>query len=319
MNMSRIDLNLIVYLDVLLREKNVTRAADKLGISQPAMSNGLKRLRNLFDDPLLIRTSNGMTPTERALELEPQIRQLLLGIEKAVQPRTEFDAANSNRVFRMMASDYAEATLIPPLIAKLRVLAPNIILDIMTPSDVNFPDVEQGRVDMVINRFDSIPLSFHQKELWSDDFSCVISASNPVLNKFNLASYLDAHHVWVSKTGMGVGVGMDPSDVQRLGWVDEALAKLDAKRHITVFTRHYQQACLLAQKQDLIATVPSKMARQQLEHEGVRIVPPPFDIKPIKLTMAWSPLFQHDPAHKWMRDQIKQTAVELDLSYSESG
>ncbi|GGI86776.1 LysR family transcriptional regulator [Shewanella gelidii] len=312
MNMSRIDLNLLVYLDVLLREKNVTRAADKLGISQPAMSNGLKRLRNLFDDPLLIRTSNGMTPTERAQELEPQVRQLLVGIEKAVQPRTEFDAVNSNRVFRMMASDYAEATLIPPLITKLRERAPNIILDIMTPSDVSFPDVEQGRVDMVINRFDSIPLSFHQKVLWSDDFSCVISDHNPVLNKFNLEGYLSAHHVWVSKTGMGVGVGMDPSDVQRLGWVDDALDKIGAKRHITVFTRHYQQACLLAQRQDLIATVPSKMAKQQQHREGVKIVPPPFEIKPIKLTMAWSPLYQHDPAHKWMRQQINETAIEID-------
>lgn len=308
MNISRIDLNLLVYLDVLLRERNVTKAADQLGISQPAMSNGLKRLRTLFDDPLLIRTSQGMTPTERAQELQPTISELIIGLEKAVQPRAKFNAAESEQVFRVMASDYAEATLIPPLIAKLRTEAPNVILDIMTPSDVSFPDVEQGRVDMVINRFDSIPQSFHQKVLWSDDFSCLISKTNPVLEKFSLDSYLEAKHVWVSKTGMGVGVGMDPADVQRLGWVDEALTRIGVQRRITVFTRHYQAACLLAEQQDLIATIPSKMARQHEHNDRVRIVAPPFIIQPIALTMAWSPLLQHNPAHKWMRQLITQTA-----------
>ncbi|MDR8523915.1 LysR family transcriptional regulator [Shewanella fidelis] len=308
MNISRIDLNLLVYLDVLLREKNVTKAADQLGISQPAMSNGLKRLRTLFDDPLLIRTSQGMTPTERAQELQPTISELIIGLEKAVQPRAEFNAAESEQVFRVMASDYAEATLLPPLIARLRTEAPNVILDIMTPSDVSFPDVEQGRVDMVINRFDSIPQSFHQKVLWNDDFSCLISKTNPVLDKFSLDSYLKANHVWVSKTGMGVGVGMDPDDVQRLGWVDEALTKIGVQRRITVFTRHYQAACLLAEQQDLIATIPSKMANQHKNNDRVCIVPPPFVIQPIALTMAWSPLLQHNPAHKWMRQLITQTA-----------
>ncbi|NRD74113.1 LysR family transcriptional regulator [Shewanella sp. VB17] len=312
MNISRVDLNLLVYFDVLLRELNVTRAADQLGISQPAMSNGLKRLRGLFDDPLLIRTSKGMTPTERALALKPVIRELLVGLEKAIEPKAQFNPFESEQVFRMMASDYAEATLIPLLIARLRNEAPKVILDIMTPSDVNFPDVEQGRVDMVINRFDSIPQSFHQKVLWKDSFSCLINRNHDVLKHFNLASYLGAHHVWVSKTGMGIGVGMDPDDVQRLGWVDEALAKIGAKRRITVFTRHYQAASSLAERQDLIATVPSKMARLQQDNPRVSIVPPPFDIPNIELTMAWSPLLQHNPAHQWMRELITQTAKMID-------
>lgn len=310
-NIARIDLNLLVYLDVLLRECNVTKAADQLGISQPAMSNGLKRLRKLFDDPLLIRTSQGMTPTARAMELQPEISDLVLGVEKVVQPRTAFDAANSNTVFRVVASDYAEATLLPPLIDRLRTLAPHVILDIMTPSDVDFLDVEQGRVDMVINRFDTIAQSFHQKVLWSDDFSCLIRKEHPVLEKFNLDNYLAAKHVWVSKTGMGVGVGMDPADVQRLGWVDEALTRLGVKRHISVFTRHYQAACLLAEQQDLIATIPTKMARQHLHNDRVCIVPPPFIIPPIALTMAWSPILQHHPAHCWLRRLLSQTAESV--------
>jgi DNA-binding transcriptional LysR family regulator len=113
MNLHRIDLNLLVYLDVLLRERNVTQAAQQLNLSQPAMSNGLRRLRTLFDDPLLVRTSEGMTPTERALELEPLVRDALTRIDQAVQPRSEFRPGEARGVFRIMASDYAESTLLP--------------------------------------------------------------------------------------------------------------------------------------------------------------------------------------------------------------
>ncbi|MCV6625276.1 MAG: LysR family transcriptional regulator, partial [Cellvibrionaceae bacterium] len=234
MNISRIDLNLLVYLDVLLRERNVTKAASQLGISQPAMSNGLKRLRELFADPLLVRTSEGMTPTERATELAPMVRAVLADIEKAVQPREDFDAQGSERVFRIMASDYAESTLFPRLLKRLRNEAPGVTLDIMTPSDVSFLDVEQGKVDMVINRFDSMPQSFHQLTVWKDSFSCLMSKKNPARHDFDLDKYLHSKHVWVSKTGMGVGVGVNPSDVQRLGWVDEALAEAGHKREINV-------------------------------------------------------------------------------------
>lgn len=306
MNIGRVDLNLLVYLEVLLRERNVTKAANYLGISQPAMSNGLRRLRDLFDDPLLVRTSEGMTPTERAKELEPVIREVLLEVEKAVQPRAEFDPLSSNRVFRIMASDYAESTLIPSVLHRLRNEAPNLALDIMTPSDVSFLDVEQGKVDMVINRFDVIPQSFHQRTIWKDTFSCLLSVDNPILDDFNLTSYLAAPHVWVSKTGMGVGVGVDPGDVQRLGWVDEALAKIGHKRRITVFTRHYQAAMLLAEQKDLIVTIPSKAARLKENSDSIVVKDPPFVIPPFDLKMAWSPLLQHNPGHKWMRRLVME-------------
>ena len=254
MNISKVDLNLLVYLDVLLRERNVTRAAEELGISQPAMSNSLRRLRSLFDDPILVRTSEGMSPTDRALELQPLVRNVLAAAELAVLPKTVFDPSESERIFRIMASDYTEATLLPKLLQRLSVEAPAVRLDIMTPSDVSFHDVERGKVDLVINRFDSLPQSFHQIHLWDDSFSCVLRADNPVIKNWNLESYLAAKHVWVSKTGMGVGVGMSTDDVQRLGWVDEALAKMDAQRVITLFTRHYQAALLLAEQNDLVVT-----------------------------------------------------------------
>ncbi|MGK0512835.1 MAG: DNA-binding transcriptional LysR family regulator, partial [Chromatiales bacterium] len=185
MNINKMDLNLLVYLDVLLREKNVTRAANQLNITQPAMSNGLKRLRDLLNDPILVRTSDGMVPTERARELAPVVRGVLLTLEETLQPNKDFEPQHSQRVFRIMASDYAASTLIPALLKKMRVQAPHTSLDIMTPSDVTFHDVENGKVDMAINRFDQLPQSFHQKTVWRDSFSCLINAQNPVLKNFN--------------------------------------------------------------------------------------------------------------------------------------
>ena len=311
MNVSRIDLNLLVYLDVLLRERNVTRAAEELGISQPAMSNSLRRLRDLFDDPVLVRTSDGMTPTDRALELQPLVRTVLTAAEQAVLPKTDFNPAESSRIFRIMASDYSEATLLPVLLGRLRKQAPNIRLDIMTPSDVSFHDVERGKVDLVINRFDTLPQSFHQIRLWDDSFSCVISASNPIIEHWSLDAYLTGKHDWVSKTGMGVGVGMSTDDVQRLGWVDEALSKIGAKREITLFTRHYQAALLLGEQEDLIVTLPSKAAKQVETNPRVIILDPPFDIPRMQLKMVWSPLLQHDPGHRWMRQLIKTVSEEI--------
>ncbi len=311
MNLSSIDLNLLVYLDVLLREKNVTRAAHHLGITQPAMSNGLRRLRNLFDDPLLIRTSGGMTATEYALYLQPLIRDILAGVEIAVQPQKAFDPGKSDRVFRIMASDYGESTLLPSILACLHETAPQVTLDVLTPSDVSFPDLEQGKVDMAINRFDELPLSFHKINLWKDDFVCLMSKENPFIDNFTLDNYLKAQHIWVNKTGMGVGVGMNPADRLRLGRVDEALDAIGQKREIRVFTRHYQVARLLAKQKHLIATLPARAAFTDSWSNSLVALKPPFEIAPISLTMAWSPLLQHNSGHKWMRRLIAKKAKEV--------
>ena len=310
MNISKIDLNLLIYLDVLLREKNVTRAAGQLNITQPAMSNGLKRLRTLFNDPILVRTSDGMVPTERARALAPAIRKILLELEEALQGEEEFNEKNSHRVFRLMASDYAASTLLPKLLKRINQIAPNVTIDIMTPSDVTFHDVEAGKIDMAINRFDELPQSFHQKTIWLDSFSCLLSADNPVVSKFNLNTYLSAKHVWVSKTGFGVGVGMDPKDVQKLGWVDEALARLGKKRDIKVFTRNYHVAMQLAFEDELVATLPTRAALIHKNDSNYTILKPPFDIPDIELKMIWSPLLHHDASHIWFRQLVIEAANE---------
>ena len=309
--LNRVDLNLLVYLDALLRERNVTQAAHSLGLSQPAMSNGLKRLREVFNDPLLIRTSDGMTPTAKAEELEPQLREILTGVDRALQPTDEFIPARENRVVRLMASDYAESTLLPAVLHELREQAPGVTLDIMNPSDVSFLDVERGKVDLVINRFDQMPQSFHQITLWQDSFSCLLSPDNPILENFTLDSYLAANHIWVSKTGMGVGVGVNPDDVQRLGWVDSTLASLGKKRRIRVFTRHYQAAMTLAEQNDLIVTLPTRATQLKRDNPRVVVRDVPFEMPAMELKMAWSPLLQHNPGHRWIRQLITQVARSI--------
>ncbi|MEM8593777.1 MAG: LysR family transcriptional regulator [Pseudomonadota bacterium] len=308
MNIERVDLNLLVYLDVLLTERNVSRSAEQLGITQPAMSNGLKRLRNLFDDPILVRTSEGMVPTKRALELQPIVREMLTATKAVLQPISEFNPEESKQTFHIMASDYIEATLIAPLIQTLRQVAPKITLDILTPSDVTFHDIEQGKVDLAINRFNQLPQSFHQNTIWRDGFSCLMNKNHPNAGNFTLDTYLESEHIWVSKTGMGAGTGMDRSNTQKLGWVDEALAELNVKRDIRLFTRHYHVAPLLTQNSDLVVTMPTRAALIHKDNPDMVIIKAPFLIIPIELTMAWSPLLQHNPAHKWMRRLIIDVA-----------
>ena len=308
MNVKRIDLNLMVYLNTLLKERSVSRAADKLGITQPARSNALRRLRDLLGDPILVRTSAGMAPTERANAMQPLVVEALSRAELALQPVESFDASTSVRTFRIMASDYIETTLLAPLVGRLNEIAPGVSLDILTPSDGSFSDLERGDIDMAINRFDHLPDSFHQKSVWRDNFSCLLGSEHPAKNQLTMESYLESHHIWVSKTGIGVSTGMSPKHSQKLGWVDEALADMGHKRQISIFTRHYQVSNYLVQSKKLIATLPTRVAMLWRNTEGIEITKPPFPIVPIEIKMAWSPVLHHNTAHKWLRDEISEIA-----------
>lgn len=310
MKLADIDLNLLIFLDVLLDEENVSRAAERMNITQPAMSNALKRLRTLMNDPLLVRTRNGMTPTPKAIDLAPQVKEIVESLEHILSPSGEFEHAASNRVFRIMASDYAASTLIPPLITALAPIAPNIAIDVMTPSDVSVADVELGNVDLAINRFDALPGSFHQRQIWHDQFACVMAASHPI-TELSLENYLTAQHVWVSKTGYGVGVGMKRESVQQQGWVDAALQQQGKERQIQVFTRNYQVAIHLARTTNMIATLPRRAAMLVADDPALKIVDVPFDIPQIELKMIWSELLHKDSGHQWLRGLIIKAAQGL--------
>jgi len=309
MQLENFDLNLLISFDALIRERNVSRAAEKLHISQPAMSNSLKRLRDYLGDPLLVRTRRGMEPTEKALELEPLIRQSLALAQSALSPSDTFNARISDRTFRILVSDYVEGTLISALVHHFQSVAPDITLDILTLSDGSFEDLEKGSIDLAINRFDSIPQSFHQRSVWQDDFSCLVSSSSLLANNMTLKAYLAARHVWVSKTGIGVGTGM--SESSQRGWVDDELAGLGYERNICVYTRHYQIVPRLLHQTDMVATIPTRAAILYKDSPELLIVKPPFAIEPIEVTMVWSPVLQHNSAHQWLRETLMECAVAL--------
>lgn len=311
MNLQRVDLNLLVYLDILLSEKNVTKAAERLGITQPAMSNILRRLRKLFNDPLLVRSSEGMTPTDRAKELQPHVREILGDLSLLLEPRTEFRPYTASRKFSIMTSDYAEATLVPSLVKALRSEAPNVTLDFLTPSDVSYRDMEQGKVDLAINRFNDIPPNFHQVLVWRDTFSCLLAADSPYVHRLNLKSYLEAQHIWVSKAN-AKGFGIDEEKTGGIGSIDQALQRIGKKRRISIYTRHYQMPAMLATNKDLIATLPTRVAKLQANNnDKIILCEPPFFIPEFELTMAWSPLLQHQPAHRWLRQLIQHVARQI--------
>ncbi|ODS22985.1 LysR family transcriptional regulator [Candidatus Endobugula sertula] len=308
MNIENFDLNLLVCFDALMRERNVSRAAEQIHISQPAMSNSLKRLRGVLDDPLLVRTTYGMEPTERALELEPLVRQSLSFAEAALSPTDHFEPKTTQRVFRILVSDYVEGTLISSLVSFLQQHAPEISLDILTLSDASFQDLEKGKVDLAINSFDHIPQSFHQRLIWKDSFSCLVNSQHSLIENNTLENYLAAGHIWVSKTGIGVATGMSQESIHKRAWVDEALMTLNCERNIRVFSRHYQNVPLLVNNTDLIATLPTRAALLYQHHPTLAIVDPPFAIEPIEIKMVWSSLLQHNSAHRWIRSTLVDLA-----------
>lgn len=312
MKVEQFDLNLLVCFDVLIRERNVSRAAEKLNISQPAMSNSLKRLRLQFADPLLVRTSHGMEPTERALELEPLIKQSLAAAEEALAPNEAFDPSQSDRRFRLLVSDYVEGTLISALVAHLQRHAPGVSLDILTLSDGSFEDLEKGAIDLAINRFDSIPQSFYKRSIWQDSFSCLLSKEHILINDNSLHTYLSSSHLWVSKTGIGVGTGM--SQGSNRGWVDNTLEELGYERKITVFTRHHQIIPLLIKQTDLIATVPTRAACLYQNDRDLVVLTPPFDIPNIEVNMIWSAILHNDKAHQWIRNTLVNLAENFSVN-----
>ena len=196
------------------------------------------------------------------------------------------------------------------VLTQLREHAPGITLDIMNPSDVSFLDVERGKVDLVINRFDQMPQSFHQITLWEDSFSCLMSADNPILEDFSLKSYLSADHIWVSKTGMGVGVGVDPVTCSdSVGSMPRSQSKAKSGRY--AFYPTLSAAMTLAEQNDLIVTLPTRATHLKQDHPRVVIREAPFVIPPLELKMAWSPLLHNNAPHRWIRQFITGIARSL--------
>jgi DNA-binding transcriptional LysR family regulator len=309
MNIRNIDLNLLVYLSVLLDEKSVSRAANKLALTQPTVSAALKRLREHFSDPLLVRTAGGMQPTEKALSLVPQLSEFIRISEAITQSQTTFDATKTVHTFKILTNDYIESCLLFPFIAATSDIYPNIHYDISSPGDFTLPELQDGSIDLAINGFKKVPSSFHQKRLWRDNFRVVCHKNNPFADQPDLDHYLKGQHIWMSRNGNNsenrLSINSHPS---KLGWIDEALWQLEKRRNIHVFTRHFQALPLIVNSNNLLLSIPNRLALAGFQHPQLVTLPIPFQIVPEEVSMLWSPIKHYDPAHIWLRNKLGQFA-----------
>ncbi len=293
MNIMDMDLNLLVVLDALLEEGNVTKAAARVGLSQPAMSNALARLREKFGDPLFVRTPGGMIPTARARALTEPVRLALRAIGAALAPGPIFDPAQSSQVFTIATTDYAELVLLPELSARFRESAPGVKLDLRSPRErVPQRELEAGQLDVAIGLFPDAPASFYRQTLFVEDFVCILRKDHPLRGKLTLEKYAALRHALISPFG-----GMT-------GTVDEALEKHGLKREVVVATPHFLVAPLVVVRTDYILTLPRRVAASLASYLPVRLVEPPLELSKFTISQLWHERTHHDPAHRWFRAQL---------------
>ena len=300
MNISAINLNLLVALDALLKERNVTRAARRTGVTQPAMSNSLAQLRELFDDPLFRRERHGLDPTPRALALEPLVAQGLACFQSALAaPR--FDPATDTRKFVLAASDYVELVLLPPLLRELGRVAPGVELEVRPWGLHEVPDaLAKGEADLMIGYFDELPARHREEQLFEEEYVCIVRKAHPrVRGKLTLERYLELGHVLVSQRSDSPGS------------VDRALAKLGKRRQVALRVSHFLMVPVLVAETDLIAALSRRAAEPFADALGLRLLPPPLALPRSRIRHVWHEQMDADPGHRFLRELIRTVAKEV--------
>jgi DNA-binding transcriptional LysR family regulator len=296
MNLYNFELNLLVAFDALLEERSVTDAAERLGLSQPAMSNALARLRRLIGDPLFVRTSEGMAPTPRAQEIAEPIRQALNHIQHALQQQRAFTPAAAERTFTLATTDYAELVLLPRLMEKLAMDAPGVNLTVVAVgSAVPKAGLESGRIDVALGRFREVPPGVRAQTLFHERFVCVVRTDHPDVGKqLTLKQFTTLPHVLVSTQGTSPGV------------VDEALARQGLQRRVALWAPHFLIIPIVVAQTNLIATLSERVARFFAEFLPLRILTAPVRLSPYPVSQLWHERTHHDPAQQWLRGLLAE-------------
>lgn len=291
-NLRRLDLNLLVTLDVLLSEHNVTRAAERLNFSQPSVSVHLAKLRDVFGDPLLLPGPRGMRPTARAEELREPLRQALDALEHAVSPANPFNPAEASHTWRVAATDYAESTILLPLLPGLRTAAPGTRLAIVEAVPPRIAkQAEQGDIDLAFHTSEGAPPGLRGRVLFKERYVLAGRANHPRLKRRpTLAQFCKLEHVIVSPDGGGFS-----------GVTDEALAEVGLTRRVVLSVPHFLFMMSVLANTDLVAMVPARLVRG---NGALRVVEAPVDVPGYEMTMLWHERSHRDPAHQWLRECI---------------
>ena len=287
-----LDLNLLVTLDMLLAEQNVTRAAQRLHYSQPSVSVQLAKLRDVFDDPLLLPGPRGMRPTHRAEQLREPLREALEAIERAVAAPQAFDPARASQTWKVAATDYAESTIVLPALQRLRAQAPGSRLAVVEMVPPRFEkQAEQGDIDLAFHTTEGAPEHLRRRVLFTERYVLIGRADHPRLKRRpTVAQFCKLEHAIVSPDGGGFH-----------GVTDEALGQVGLTRRVVLSVPHFLFLVSAVASTDLVAMAPFRLASA---HPGLRMVEPPVDVPGYEMSMLWHERAHRDPAHAWLREQI---------------
>ena len=298
-NLRQLDLNLLIALDVLIAEASVTKAAAKLNMSQSAMSYSLKRLRNILNDDLLIRTSRDMEVTPYAREISDRVRQILIEIQATFLAKDTFDPATSQETFKLAMSDYVEATIGVNLIQQIATQASGMRVRIGNlEKETVINDLDANRLDLAINPGLSLKSWHVSQDLYREEFVCVFRGDDDV-KEISLDNYLERSHILVSLR--------DDFESQS----DRLLAQLQRARRVIWSTSHFMVVPFLLNNSDCVALLPQRMAQQCAKAMDLKILPPPIPIEGFTVAMVWHQRNTNNLAHQWLRQQIVETARNI--------
>ncbi|AHE54108.1 MULTISPECIES: LysR family transcriptional regulator [Alphaproteobacteria] len=295
-HLASIDLNLLVVFDALVAEGHATRAAERIGLTQPAVSHALNRLRALFGDPLFVRSPRGMVATPLAQDIAPGVRSILEQVEGILLGGRTFDPASSTRQFTLGLSDYAAFVLLPRLTARLDREAPGVSLVVRNTSrSVGLPMLEDGGAELIAGNFPDPPTHMREELLYEEDFICAGRGDHSGLDGMvDLDRYLSLRHLQVSMKG-------NPR-----GYVDAVLAEKGLKRNVAVTVGHFLMAPMLVDASDLVATEPRRLFAPLAGRLPLRLFPPPLDIPTFRVVQTWHARHDADPGHQWLRRVLRE-------------
>lgn len=290
-----VDLNLMRVFRAICEEGNLTAVADKLGLTQPAISYSLSRLRELLNDPLFIRTRQGMVPTPAAQRLADSISIALDILDEAVQSHRAFAPDDSQRVFRLTMSDIGEMTFLPPLCEYLAQHAPGVRLQVDPVSLEDLPDaLRQGQIDLAIGNFTSMNRITQHVTLFHEPYACMMRAQHPLARRSSLSrkAYLSQPHLAVSPA----------SNAHRL--LEETLLAQGIQRYVALQLPMFLSAPQILRRTDMICTIPRRIARQFNRHEEFKIFPLPVAVPPTDVAVHWHARYDQDAGNRWLRECV---------------